>query len=108
MRAGVAKWLEPSRAPDVEWATMTVRKDDAYSDELDVMDGSLDASRIDLDATTYFDQTPVVPQRAGADWRDWSLDSDEESQGDYELEERHALRRVSGLSTELDDVSEVE
>ena len=28
--------------------------------------------------------------------------------GDLHLEERHALRRVAGLSTELEDVSEVE
>src|SRR5216683_2635312 len=28
--------------------------------------------------------------------------------GDLDLEERHALRRVAGLSTELEDVSEVE
>src|SRR5215831_16919831 len=28
--------------------------------------------------------------------------------GDFELEERHALRRVAGLSTELSDVTEVE
>jgi GTPase len=28
--------------------------------------------------------------------------------GDFDLEERHALRRVAGLSTELQDVSEVE
>ena len=28
--------------------------------------------------------------------------------GDLELEERHALRRVAGLSTELEDISEVE
>ena len=28
--------------------------------------------------------------------------------GDFELEERHALRRVAGLSTELEDVTEVE
>lgn len=33
---------------------------------------------------------------------------DDFGQGDYELEERNALRRVAGLSTELDDVSEVE
>ena len=31
-----------------------------------------------------------------------------ESTGDYELEERQALRRVAGLSTELEDVTEVE
>ena len=28
--------------------------------------------------------------------------------GDFELEERQALRRVAGLSTELQDVTEVE
>jgi GTP-binding protein HflX len=28
--------------------------------------------------------------------------------GDYDLEDRHALRRVAGLSTELEDVTEVE
>ena len=28
--------------------------------------------------------------------------------GDFDLEERHALRRVAGLSTELQDVTEVE
>ena len=28
--------------------------------------------------------------------------------GDMDLEDRHALRRVAGLSTELQDVSEVE
>ena len=31
-----------------------------------------------------------------------------EQVGDFDLEERHALRRVAGLSTELQDVSEVE
>jgi GTP-binding protein HflX len=33
---------------------------------------------------------------------------DEQSRGGYELEERQALRRVAGLSTELADVTEVE
>ena len=28
--------------------------------------------------------------------------------GDYDLEDRQALRRVAGLSTELEDVTEVE
>ena len=32
----------------------------------------------------------------------------EETTGDYDLAERHALRRVAGLSTELEDISEVE
>src|SRR6059036_2499789 len=35
-------------------------------------------------------------------------DDVERGTGDYELEERQALRRVAGLSTELADVSEVE
>jgi GTP-binding protein HflX len=32
----------------------------------------------------------------------------EETTGDYDLAERHALRRVAGLSTELEDITEVE
>ena len=35
-------------------------------------------------------------------------DSESLTTGDYELDERHSLRRVAGLSTELDDVTEVE
>src|SRR4051812_6125091 len=42
------------------------------------------------------------------DWDEWGDSEDRFGQGDYELEERNALRRVAGLSTELDDVSEVE
>jgi len=47
-------------------------------------------------------------------WDDWGSDGEDTfgqgpfSQGQYELEERTALRRVAGLSTELEDVSEVE
>ncbi|MDX6309583.1 MAG: GTPase [Nocardioidaceae bacterium] len=42
-------------------------------------------------------------------WDDWGGDGEDVfGQGDYELEERNALRRVAGLSTELEDVSEVE
>nr|WP_238992496.1 GTPase HflX [Jiangella ureilytica] len=33
---------------------------------------------------------------------------DGDTTGDYDLDERHALRRVAGLSTELEDVTEVE
>ncbi len=35
-------------------------------------------------------------------------DTELDDQGSFELEERHALRRVAGLSTELQDVTEVE
>ncbi len=39
----------------------------------------------------------------------WEDDPDpEEGTGVYDLAERHALRRVAGLSTELEDISEVE
>jgi len=34
--------------------------------------------------------------------------SDADDQGAFDLEERHALKRVAGLSTELEDVTEVE
>jgi GTP-binding protein HflX len=44
---------------------------------------------------------------ADADERE-SADRRDVGTGDYELEERHALRRVAGLSTELEDVTEVE
>jgi GTP-binding protein HflX len=37
-----------------------------------------------------------------------AFSADEVGTGDYELEERQALRRVAGLSTELQDVTEVE
>src|SRR3954462_13739399 len=36
------------------------------------------------------------------------LDEIDPTTGDLELEERHSLRRVAGLSTELTDVTEVE
>jgi GTP-binding protein HflX len=39
---------------------------------------------------------------------DASWDEDDFSTGDYELAERAALRRVAGLSTELEDITEVE
>ena len=51
-------------------------------------------------------------------WEEWGSDGEDKfgpsfgqdpfNQGQYELDERNALRRVAGLSTELEDVSEVE
>jgi GTPase len=40
--------------------------------------------------------------------RDELWETDEPGDGELDLEQRHALRRVAGLSTELQDVSEVE
>jgi GTP-binding protein HflX len=43
------------------------------------------------------------------EWESGYADEDpEESTGDLDLAERHALRRVAGLSTELEDITEVE
>jgi GTP-binding protein HflX len=48
-------------------------------------------------------EIPVQPGASRNDDRDREPDS-----GQLDLEERHSLRRVAGLSTELEDVSEVE
>ncbi|MEJ7630461.1 MAG: GTPase HflX [Nocardioidaceae bacterium] len=76
----------------------------------------------------YADQPGFDPEEADAStgsdidlqggpvdtWDDWGSDGEDSfgqdayGQGDYELDERNALRRVAGLSTELEDVSEVE
>jgi GTP-binding protein HflX len=48
----------------------------------------------------YADEAYAAPSQTGPD--------PEETSGDYDLAERHALRRVAGLSTELEDITEVE
>jgi GTP-binding protein HflX len=66
---------------------------------------SLDSSEIRLDD----DFDDLVGAGPDANDLDWGSDGEDVfGQGDYELEERHALRRVAGLSTELADISEVE
>ena len=56
------------------------------------------------------DREQALAQRAGRAERFLSADDLEvdDSTGAFELEDRQALRRVHGLSTELDDVTEVE
>src|ERR1700753_3260792 len=51
---------------------------------------------------TAFSERPAIGDPNG-EHRDLA-----DAPGDYDLEERHALRRVAGLSTELEDVTEVE
>src|ERR1700744_1358964 len=51
---------------------------------------------------TAFSERPAIGDPIG-EHRDLA-----DAPGDYDLEERHALRRVAGLSTELEDVTEVE
>ncbi|MDT4891087.1 MAG: GTPase [Pseudonocardiales bacterium] len=69
--------------------------------------------------TEAFDRSRTDDAPVGADIRlDPDIDIDatsgrgaaqhDRSTGDYELEERQALRRIAGLSTELEDVTEVE
>ena len=86
---------------------MTVNKREFSDEPYD--DGSGD---IDIRADFF-------TEGSGDDSTDWGADGEDaflrerdgerdDSQGDYELEERHALRRVAGMSTELEDITEVE
>src|ERR1700729_2744658 len=50
--------------------------------------------------------TPVTPRGARPSGR--TVPAEPEDAGQLDLEDRHALRRVAGLSTELQDVTEVE
>ena len=52
--------------------------------------------------STVFSEQPDTPDLAG------DMSAGDTGAGDMDLEERHALRRVAGLSTELQDISEVE
>ncbi len=60
--------------------------------------------------STVFNEQPDTPDLAGdmgaGDMSAGNLGGGDA--GDMDLEERHALRRVAGLSTELQDISEVE
>lgn len=71
---------------------------DLSSDSQD-LDITLDDA---LEATEGWDDEEVAPE-ARLDGPD-----PEETTGDLDLAARHALRRVAGLSTELEDISEVE
>ena len=69
----------------------------------------------DLDAeladTESWDDPDDIDTSAADDFESGYADEDPEDDGttgDYDLAERHALRRVAGLSTELADISEVE
>ncbi len=66
-------------------------EDDLDVDEFDDLEGALDETS-DWGESGYADEDPEESAGTGA----------------YELAERHALRRVAGLSTELADITEVE
>ena len=59
----------------------------------------------ELDETDDWDDLDEPTGTASDPWQD---EDPEETIGSMELAERHALRRVAGLSTELEDISEVE
>ena len=67
----------------------------------------------ELALTEEWDE-PSADHRAEGAADEWvsgyldEVDPEEQSVGAMELAERHALRRVAGLSTELEDISEVE
>ncbi len=92
---------------------MTVNESE-YADGLGAGEAS-DDSASDIDLSGDFFTAPDSGGKgdpAGGEF-DWGPEGEEAltadyGQGDFELAERHALRRVAGLSTELDDVSEVE
>jgi GTP-binding protein HflX len=64
----------------------------------------------ELDATSAWDDDEPS---TGSDFTSAYADEPDpedadDTTGDYDLAERHALRRVAGLSTELEDITEVE
>src|SRR4051794_13619190 len=76
---------------------------DAPTDE--PTDGGPEDFAFDDEARRAIDEPASDTSQAS----EWGADGEDAFvQGDYELEERHALRRVAGLSTELADISEVE
>ncbi len=82
-------------------------------------EAAYEADRIrPVDAPVDFDLDDELAETAAWDAEDagdaagrgsgYTDEDPEESTGDLDLAERHALRRVVGLSTELEDISEVE
>ena len=59
--------------------------------------------------STVFSEQPDPAEDIGAgDKGAGDMSAGDMGAGEMDLEERHALRRVAGLSTELQDISEVE
>ncbi|MBA2574423.1 MAG: GTPase HflX [Actinomycetota bacterium] len=93
-----------------------------YDDGAAAIDSQSRARRtsdIELRDDSFFDEPALTEAIDGVDIHDtqqgaendpaWGVDAEDSfDQGDYELDERNALRRVPGLSTELEDVTEVE
>jgi GTP-binding protein HflX len=67
----------------------------------------LDDALLETEGWDRDDDETDDPDGAGPGY-DPGADPEDVSGGDYDLADRHALRRVAGLSTELEDISEVE
>ena len=80
---------------------MTNARDFSLADELD-------ATQDWDDADTDTDEVEDLTDEHDTRWADEPDPEDEPTVGAMELAERHALRRVASLSTELEDISEVE
>ncbi len=87
---------------------MTAHKDDEYVYEPSLPQSDEPSATIELDDAALDDLGEDPPansrQRSGTQ----SVFYDDVDPGELDLEERQALRRVGGLSTELEDVTEVE
>ena len=73
------------------------------TDELEPVDSTIELDDFDLD-----DELAATTGWENEDDPEDELPEIDTSVGAMELAERHALRRVAGLSTELEDISEVE
>ncbi len=72
-----------------------------YDDELDSdLTGDLTRDLLDDDVDGLQESTAGYPA--------YEIDDDDPDTGELDLEDRQALRRVAGMSTELTDISEVE
>ena len=77
-------------------------------EDFDASRDSLDARDLEIELDPAFGLDAALEETAGWDDADWDSGDPEETTGDLDLAARHALRRVAGLSTELEDISEVE
>ena len=81
-------------------AALDTTDDSQTSDGAIRLDGAFHAPAVDADLSDALNETEG--------WDDESQPEVDDSTGSYDLEERRSLRRVVGLSTELEDITEVE
>jgi GTP-binding protein HflX len=91
-----------TNAPDSHFSLRDALDATRAWDDTDAMDaGDVDAGEIDLDDDAF--ESGYAEPEAFDD-----TDPEELTTGAQDLAERHALRRVAGLRTELEDITEVE